>query len=289
MFRSVKAIFNKEKNKFELSEDYSLNCVSTDLDCDEHTHGYVEMVYCFSGTALNYVDGISYWMHKGDVLLIDYNSTHAIYPKQNTCYCDIMLKPSFFNKYISENSGIMSLFELDEFSQFKFSAKSKKIIHFSVEEQKKVEFLIKAMDDELKHKKIADVSMKRSALCMLLTLIFRHMTGEEVVSLNGDLLDYINEHCDERLTESLLAEKCSYSKEYFSRKFKQLIGKTFSQYLCECRLNKARDLLLNTRKTVDVILLECGFTSRGEFFKKFEKKFGETPLTYRKSQKSVLL
>jgi AraC-like DNA-binding protein len=183
----------------------------------------------------------------------------------------------------------MSLFELDEFSQFKFSAKRKKMIHFSVEEQKKVEFLIKAMDDELKHKKIADVSMKRSALCMLLTLIFRHMTGEEVVSLNGDLLDYINEHCDERLTESLLAEKCSYSKEYFSRKFKQLIGKTFSQYLCECRLNKARDLLLNTRKTVDVILLESGFTSRGEFFKKFEQKFGETPLTYRKSQKSVLL
>ena len=284
---TVKAIFNSEKNRFELSVNYSLNCVSTDLACEEHTHEYIELVYCFSGAALNYVDGKSYLLNKGDMLLIDKNSTHAFFPKQRTNYCDIMLKPAFFDENINEGSGISSLFELDEFCQFKSAAQRKNIIHFSPADQKKVEFLIRATADELKHQRIADISMERSALCMLLTLVFRYMTAEDSLSMNGELLDYIHDHCDERLTAGMLAQRCFYSDEHFSRKFKKLAGKTFTQYLTECRLNKARELLLNTRKTVDVILMESGFTSRGEFFEKFEKKFGETPKAYRNNQKSV--
>ena len=285
---ATKATFNKQENRFELGADYSLNRVSTDLKCDEHTHEYIELVYCFSGAALNYVDGVSYLLHKGDMLLIDKNSTHAFFPKPYTNYCDIMLKPSFFGININKNSGISTLFELDEFSHFKLRMPRKKLIHFSVEDQKKVEFLIKSTEDELKHKKIADSSMKRSALCMLLTLIFRYMTEDDALSLNGELLDYINDHCDEHLTAGMIADRCSYSKEHFSRKFKIIAGKNFTQYICECRLDKAKGLLLNTRKTVDVIMVESGFTSRGEFFEKFEKRFGETPLNFRKNQKSVL-
>ena len=282
-----KAFFNKEKKQFELNADYSLNCVSTDLGCEEHTHEYIELVYCFSGYAMNYVDGVSYLMCKGDLLLIDKNSTHAFFPMPRTYYCDIMLKPSFFGERIAENADLLALFELDEFRQFRWAVQRKKHVHFSSEDQKKVEFLINASADELKHERIAGASMNRSALCMLLTLIFRSMT-EESFSVNGALLEYIKEHCDEPLTAGMLARKCFYSNEHFSRKFKKLTGVCFTRYLSQCRLEKARDLLLNTRKTVDVILVESGFTSRGEFFKKFEETFGQTPSAYRKDQKSVL-
>ena len=281
-------VFDKENNKFELSVDYNLNCVSTTISCDEHTHGYIEFVYCFSGTAFNYINGAPYLMKSGDMILIDKNDSHSIFPKGHINYCDIMLKPVFLEKKIHKNSGFDSLLELDEFHQFKNTFKPKTLIHFSVEDQKKIEFLIKATQDELKHEKISDVSMERSALCMVLTLIFRYMTAEDTLSLNGELLDYINDHCDEHLAAGMIADRCSYSVEHFSRKFKKLAGKNFTQYLCECRLNKAKELLLNTGKTVDVILDESGFTSRGEFFQKFEKRFGETPLNLRKNQKSVL-
>ena len=42
-----------------------------------------------------------------------------------------------------------------------------------------------------------------------------------------------------------------------------------------------------TEKTVDEIMDECGFTSRGEFFRKFRQNFGEPPIQFKKSQKSV--
>ena len=287
--KPVKARYNCETNQFELNTDYSLNCVSTDLACEEHTHEYIELVYCFSGSALNYIDGASYMLCKGDMLLIDKNSTHAFFPKQRTNYCDIMLKPSFFDKNIDERSGIFSLFEIDEFNQFRFAVQKKNLIHFSVEDRKKVEFLIKATADEQREGKIADISMRRSALSMLLTLLFRYMSADEGLKLDGELLDYIKEHCDENLTASDLAQRCFYSLEHFSRKFKRLAGKSFTRYLTETRLDKASDLLIASRKTVDAIMLESGFRSRGEFYKKFEKRFGVTPSEYRKNQKSVHL
>ena len=62
----------------------------------------------------------------------------------------------------------------------------------------------------------------------------------------------------------------------------------FCSYLNALRLNRAKELLMTSEKTVDEIMEESGFTSRGEFFGKFRQKFGESPLQFRKSQKSVL-
>lgn len=281
----MKALFNKEKNRFELDADYSLNCVSTDLGCEEHLHEYVELVYCFSGSAMNYVDGVAYRMGKGDLLLIDTNSNHAFYPTPRANYCDIMLKPSFFGDRVGQDAGFSALLELEEFSQFRSLVQIKNFLHFSAEDQKKVEFLINATADELKAERIAGAAMNRSALCMLLTLIFRSMTEGEFFSVDGTLLDYIREHCGERLTAGMLAQRCFYSNEHFSRKFKQVAGVGFARYLAGCRLERAGEMLLHTRKTVDVILQECGFSSRGEFFRKFKEQYGQTPEEYRKRSK----
>jgi transcriptional regulator GlxA family with amidase domain len=108
------------------------------------------------------------------------------------------------------------------------------------------------------------------------------------LSVDTELLEYIKSGCSERLMLSSLAERCGYTAEHFSRKFRALAGMNFTDYLSECRLSRARELLLATHRTVDSIIEECGFSSRGEFFRKFRQKFGETPLKFKKNQKSVL-
>ena len=96
-----------------------------------------------------------------------------------------------------------------------------------------------------------------------------------------NLLDYIREHAAQRLSAGMMAQRCYYTIEHFSRKFKRFTSKTFTEYLTECRLDIAEELLSNTRKTVDTVISLSGFTSRGEFFKKFAERFGTTPLEYR--------
>ena len=284
----MKAVLDSEKHQFTLNSDYSINLVSTSSACPEHTHGYVELVYSFRGSALHYVDGIPYTLGKGDLLLINYGHNHAMYPKPHSVYADIMLKPEFLNLELRGIENAFSLFELDDFNAFSATVnREKHLIHFSSNDRKRVETLIEMTLEEQNNGNSDALLMKRSALNMLLTLIFRNMAREadQRFLINEDLLTYIRENCHERLSVKLLSQKCFYTEEYFSRAFKKYTTKTFTEYLNECRLQKAKYLLLETKKTVEEIYLECGFLNRTRFFKNFSKQTGMTPLQYRKRSK----
>jgi len=285
---SLNAVLNKEKNRFDLDGDYAVHRVYTRESCAAHTHSYIEFVYNSSGSALHFVDEIPYNMKKGDLLLIDRGSTHSLRPSSYVKYCNIMLRPSFFDKSL-EDDGLKAVLALEEFRSFLLEIrKGQRLIHFCTEEQKKIEFLIQVTLEEQSLEHNSTAQMKRSALHMLLTMIFRKMSKSAHFSVDNELLEYLNTHFSEKLTSEMLANRCGYTKEHFSRKFKQYTGMNFCSYLNALRLNRAKELLMTSEKTVDEIMEESGFTSRGEFFGKFRQKFGESPLQFRKSQKSVL-
>ena len=285
----MNATFNKTENRFDLSSEYVVHRVSTDVGCSAHTHEYIELVYCISGDMLHFVDGRPYPARHGDLLVINKGSVHSLRLSGRAKYCDIMLKPSFLGESAEGADSLFDLLMLDEFKQFETLVDKEQIfIRLSPDDQRKLEFLIKATEDEQQTSETANRPMKRSALCMLLTLVFRYMSAPQRMLVDADLLEYIRAHSSERLTAGELAKKCFYTSEHFSRKFKKIAGKSFSSYLNDVRLDGAEFLLLNSRKTVDVILAESGFTSRGEFFKKFEARYSTTPDKFRKNQKSVL-
>lgn len=286
---SLNAVLNKEKNRFDLDGDYAVHWVYTRESCADHTHAYIEFVYNSSGSALHFVNGIPYNMRKGDLLLIDRGSTHSLRPSSYVKYCNIMLRPSFFDKSLDDGDGLEAVLALEEFRSFLLEIrKGQRLIHFCTEEQRKIEFLIQVTLEEQSLEHNSTVQMKRSALYMLLTMIFRKMSESARFSVDNELLRYIDTHYPEKLTAETLANQCGYTKEHFSRKFKQYTGMNFCAYLNALRLNRAKELLMTSEKTVDEIIDESGFTSRGEFFGKFRQKFGESPLQFKKSQKSVL-
>ena len=281
----MKAIFNKEKNRFDLSENYYLNISSAERPCPEHTHDYVEMVYHFSGSAEHFINGVPYLLKRGDLLIIDRGGIHSFVPAPRVRYCDIMLKPSFFDRRLGSDDGIISVLNLKEFASFSDEIqRGRRLIRFSGEDRKRVEMLIKLTIEEQKYEKISAIEIKRSALNLLMSLIFRNMLPKENFEINDDLAEYIRDHCKERLSASSLAIRCGYTAEHFSRKFKSYMKTTFTDYLNSCRLDAARELLLTTDKTIEVIVEECGYSSRGEFFSKFRARFGETPLKFKKSK-----
>ena len=281
----MNVVLNKETNAYELDGDFAVQCVSIDFGCKDHVHDYIEMVYCFSGEMLNYFDGKPYVLKKGDLLIIKQNSVHSLHLRSRARYCDIMFKSSFFEESDRTAEELSYVFSFDETDE----KKDRMMFHFSTEDQKKIEFLIKTTEKEQRFDGPASVLIKRSSLYMILALVFRYMNRETKLAIDADLLKYIRDHCSSHLTLDMFAKKCFYTNEHFSRKFKKVAGKTFTRYLNDCRFDKAEHLLLHSRKTVDVVLEESGFTSRGEFFKKFEERYGQTPVQFRKNQKSVQL
>ena len=72
-----------------------------------------------------------------------------------------------------------------------------------------------------------------------------------------------------------------YTDTYFSKKFKKEMGFGAAEFIYECKLIEAANLLLNTKKPVGEISNMLFFADQSHFQRKFRKKYGMTPLEYR--------
>lgn len=111
------------------------------------------------------------------------------------------------------------------------------------------------------------------------TLHKKTLRNQELIK---DILTYLQDHYQEDLSLSFMAEQFHMSKEHFSRQFHQQIGKTFKDYLSSYRLYKAYDDVVNSQKTIQDIARIHGFFNVKSFIKIFCEIYHETPLQYRK-------
>ncbi|MNC40846.1 HTH-type transcriptional activator Btr [compost metagenome] len=93
--------------------------------------------------------------------------------------------------------------------------------------------------------------------------------------------NYMRSHSSEPFSIEQAAALAGYSTHYFSRKFGQTLGKSFSDFLLESRLIQAKRLLTSTQLSVKRIALETGFSQASYFISCFRRLEGLTPLQFR--------
>lgn len=280
-------IHNKESGKFMLDCDYQINKVGLEIPEAEHTHDFVELVYTVSGKGIHTVDGKEYHVKRGDMLVINFNCTHSVTPLENLSYIDIMLKPEYFEKSLCGTDDIFLMLGLRDFSDFsKTVIRENILLHFEGEELQRTNMLLDWTWEEQNDNRAASALVLKSALSMILSIVFRKMTQNSNLHpcVNDALLSYIRRNCTEKVSVKELAYACGYSNEHFSRLFKAYTGITPTEYITDCRLEYAKKLLVSTDKKTDDIITECGFSDRTAFFRKFSAKFGVSPLKMRKYQ-----
>lgn len=104
--------------------------------------------------------------------------------------------------------------------------------------------------------------------------------------LLGAALKHMNDNLQEDLTRDEVANVACLSPSHFSRIVKQTFGHSFTDLLAKMRVEKARELLTLTEKSLIQICLECGFSDQSYFTKVFQKYTGRTPGEFRRSQRS---
>ncbi len=77
------------------------------------------------------------------------------------------------------------------------------------------------------------------------------------------------------------AAEASLSRSGFARKFKELLGMSFFDYLTRLRMRNARELLTTTDLPVPTVGEKIGYQSDLSFVKAFKKLHGATPRAYR--------
>lgn len=97
-----------------------------------------------------------------------------------------------------------------------------------------------------------------------------------------DAKEYIRNNLAGNLTIQEVSEYVGYSSAHFSVRFKQECGITFSDYVMESRIEKSKELLKNTRETIESIAAAVGYSDVKSFTKNFKKYTEVKPSQYRK-------
>lgn len=97
------------------------------------------------------------------------------------------------------------------------------------------------------------------------------------------LMVYIHEHYQEPLTVEQLALGCHISKRVCFRLFRDNLHMTPLEYIRSYRLQKACQMLANTKDNITQIAYNCGLGSSSHFGKTFREIYHCTPLEYRRN------
>ena len=97
------------------------------------------------------------------------------------------------------------------------------------------------------------------------------------------VLDYVHDHLHQEIKLADLSALLGMSQFHFSHQFKQAIGTTPYQYLLQQRVERAKQLLKNSDRSITDIALMCGFNSHSHLSKQFRQLAGVTPKDYRLS------
>ncbi|MFY0624250.1 MAG: GlxA family transcriptional regulator [Pelagimonas sp.] len=115
----------------------------------------------------------------------------------------------------------------------------------------------------------------------------RHATAEQRVSLqsrNGmrnphmaKAIQMMNDNLETPISPAVIAADIGISPRQLERLFGKFLNTTPKKFYMEMRLERARNLLVQTESSVTEIALACGFENPGHFSRVYRTSFGVTP------------
>jgi len=110
----------------------------------------------------------------------------------------------------------------------------------------------------------------------LLVEAMERQSGAYSAAISGALA-FMEQHYAEDLTLNMVADHVFLNREYLSRRFKQEVGMTFSEYLTAHRLKRAKELLETTGLRISEVASQVGIPNVSYFSTIVRKEFGCSP------------
>lgn len=256
-----------------------------------HTHDYLELSYIVEGDFRQKILGKTVTFSKGDLCLIDKNCLHQDYLAKPAVILFLGIANDMFTEVIREDVTTQRITSFLKAALLK-QKDLQQYLHFrpSPDAVAEMEDCLLIILKELYHTGTGFQHICKGALLR----VFRLLSTKYEFSLSREqkrkmswivfeeVSAYMREHYRD-ITIQDLSDSFHFQKDYFNRLIQSKTGLTYSAYLQQIRLNRARELLLSSDKTIDEIALEVGYQNKGYFYKIFRKQFGMTPYQFRKT------
>ena len=155
--------------------------------------------------------------------------------------------------------------------------------------------LSKYMQESYDEYILKDVCYKlpiRANIYLMMTALLRYYCGskddsDRIVYHNvmrlKPVLTYIDKHFCEKIYIDKLSDMITVSPDYFTKMFRDSIGKTPIEYINGLRINKAISLLVEDKMTISEISDSIGFCNPNYFHKIFKQYMNISPMAYKKN------
>jgi len=203
-----------------------------------------------------------------------------------------------FLKYIDEHSvdvvftdiKMPNMDGLELISKVKLEMQKENVYFVIISAFDSYEYMRKAINlgvvDYLK--KPIDRNETDALLEKIYDLVSNNKNSEKHVIDNKDFQDliyYINTHYMEKLTLNELSKQYYFNSNYLCLLFKKHLNTSFSNYIFEIRMEKAKELLLDYRYSVSDVAQKVGYSEYSYFNRSFKKYFGITPSAFKNAAK----
>lgn len=164
-----------------------------------------------------------------------------------------------------------------------FSMLSNKLIKMGIDYWKDMNEKV-SYQEILEANNLMDLKAKCKSMLGETITITRNRQNVNSRSFIEQAIAYMKEHVGEDISLEKIADKLFLNPAYFSRLFKQHTGTTFTDYLIELRMEKAKELLSLGRYKVYEVSQMIGYRSEKYFFRIFKQYTGCSPAEYYRSR-----
>ncbi len=256
-----------------------------------HCHDFVELLYVYRGHCRQYLENRECYMElqEGDLFLLNQNVIHGIsQDEKDAVLIKIIIPVSFlqnvFIQKLDHKNAIYSfLLEAREAGADRYH-----YIHMHCVSEMVQELMLQMMWEFYARDKAYEEAEKNYLQLLFIMLTREKGSLEECthpVAKHAQkirqIISYLYEHSD-TITLSELAHRYAYNPSYLSRMIRLNCGIPFQKLLCECRLDKAAELLLRSGDSVEKIAGLVGYDNPVPIYRGFQNKYHMSPSEFRK-------
>jgi AraC-like DNA-binding protein/mannose-6-phosphate isomerase-like protein (cupin superfamily) len=262
-----------------------------------HGHDFIELVYIVRGEAQHCFEGDEYDVRAGDVFIINPGEVHTyrIDPGKQIEIINCIFLPNLIQDTLLRELGISQ--SMDYFYVHPFLDKNERFYHrlnLHGEDSERALSLLEGMIKELQGRDPGYSTIIRLKMVELLILLSRYYRqrmseynnkkaarGSEHQLLIRRIYGYLERHYDKKISIPSLCELFNISSRQMNRIFKKETGMTVLEKIHEIRIEKAKQLLLETDEKVINIAGRVGYEDPAFFSQLFRRQVGCSPGKFR--------
>lgn len=245
-----------------------------------HTHDATELVIVIeSGGASHWVNGLSYNLQRGDILLLPPGVVHA-YENCSDMHIINVLYQAAQLPLPPLDSSELRMFRHFTAPRICWEHPEKPQVHIREDEMMHIETLSEMLENEINS---SNPGKNLCAFGMFITLLIKiiQMGGrtffDENLSAAARAVTFINLHFTEDISIEKLAKLCNLSRTGFFRHFHEMTGYSPLEYQRKKRLEMAYIMLLKTDLSIGEIAQKCGFCDSNHMTKLFSREYSMPP------------